>query len=316
MCNYSLLNFSILIVFLGHKVQTLTNENIIGGELTEITSYPYHAYVSISNDLCNGVIINERHIITAAHCVANELGQFENKNVRIVVGAHNFIKNCVSRLEAKAVVVYLHKNFHPEKSFENDIAVIKLNIRIPIDDYFIGKVKLPEPFVDADLESYVDTKPIFTGFGANSKPTDDWDGHFNGKAAELSGNLYFSRAIVLPSEECLMTYYTYNHVKRFFCSQLERSEGTLSKGTCQGDSGGPLVLKMNGEDTLIGILSGGDDDCDDNIMPSVYVRISYYRDFIDCAISKTLAAKTVCSDMVRCFCTTQWKWINCFNGLS
>lgn len=47
----------------------------------------------------------------------------------------------------------------------------------------------------------------------------------------------------------------------------------------QGDSGGPLICKIDERYKLIGVVSWGSDNCDPE-SPTVYTRISAYRDWI------------------------------------
>lgn len=61
--------------------------------------------------------------------------------------------------------------------------------------------------------------------------------------------------------------------------------GTLdgSHLTCSGDSGSPFVqLESNGKLKLIGIVSGG--ACGLKNKPSIFVRVSYYKDWITSAL--------------------------------
>lgn len=55
-----------------------------------------------------------------------------------------------------------------------------------------------------------------------------------------------------------------------------------SRLTCSGDSGSPLVQPINGQLLLIGIVSGG--ACGIQNKPSIFVRVSYYKDWITSAL--------------------------------
>ena len=50
-------------------------------------------------------------------------------------------------------------------------------------------------------------------------------------------------------------------------------------GGCMGDSGGPLACKVGSTWKLAGATSWGRSDCSVNY-PSVYARVSYFRDWI------------------------------------
>uniref|UniRef100_V9IH70 Hepatocyte growth factor activator n=1 Tax=Apis cerana TaxID=7461 RepID=V9IH70_APICE len=68
--------------------------------------------------------------------------------------------------------------------------------------------------------------------------------------------------------------------------------GYLDEGidTCDGDSGGPLVCLHNGAFTLYGLTSWGQ-HCGKVNKPGVYVRVSYYRQWIDQKIKISLEGK-------------------------
>lgn len=44
----------------------------------------------------------------------------------------------------------------------------------------------------------------------------------------------------------------------------------------QGDSGGPLVYENNGTWFLLGIHSGGDNNCYNPTWPGMHINVSYY----------------------------------------
>lgn len=47
-----------------------------------------------------------------------------------------------------------------------------------------------------------------------------------------------------------------------------------------GDSGGPLIQTMNEWKTVIGLTSFGPANCDSNVIPGVYTRVSSYIEWI------------------------------------
>lgn len=45
-------------------------ERIVGGREAGFGSFPWQAYIRVGSSRCGGSLINERHVITAGHCVA------------------------------------------------------------------------------------------------------------------------------------------------------------------------------------------------------------------------------------------------------
>ena len=63
----------------------------------------------------------------------------------------------------------------------------------------------------------------------------------------------------------------------FLCAGKKEGE----TDSCEGDSGGPLVLKREDDRYLLaGIISWGI-ECAQPNQPGVYVRVSYFRDWIN-----------------------------------
>jgi len=66
--------------------------------------------------------------------------------------------------------------------------------------------------------------------------------------------------------------------------------GNIRQGACHGDSGGPLTILTNSNvPVIIGIVQGGIPGCGGNNQnsPSVFVRVSHIRNWIQSAICPT-----------------------------
>jgi len=68
--------------------------------------------------------------------------------------------------------------------------------------------------------------------------------------------------------------------------QLCAGNSQYTKDSCQGDSGGPLVYDANGNWTVSGVVSYGD-ECAKLHRPGVYARVSYYLPWIKNIISSS-----------------------------
>jgi secreted trypsin-like serine protease len=99
---------------------------IIGGEDTDITEFPY--MVSLRNYkkeqlLCGGAIINNEHILTAAHCFENR----KKSDIRVYVGTTSSRNYSVPFHKIRSVAShpnYLRINNKNRWTVLNDIAVV------------------------------------------------------------------------------------------------------------------------------------------------------------------------------------------------
>ena len=80
-----------------------------------------------------------------------------------------------------------------------------------------------------------------------------------------------------------MDVYTNSYCRRKHGSVIKDFHICVGKegksGACQGDSGGPLVCKVGDVYKLAGATSFGRSNCSVRY-PTVYTRVSYYRDWI------------------------------------
>ena len=135
-------------------------------------------------------------------------------------------------------------SIHPYSSydaenFENDIGVVVLED--PADADVI-------PFLrdEMDEEDWVGREPLFVGYGY----------------APESG-YGVKRSVKIPIT--------------FIYDDAFEYEGD-DINTCSGDSGGPALYKVDGQMTLIGVTSFGDEDCE---IYGVDARVDPFADFID-----------------------------------
>ena len=76
------------------------------------------------------------------------------------------------------------------------------------------------------------------------------------------------------------------HVYPYYDQNKQLCAGNYqySRDSCQGDSGGPLMSEANGQWTVSGVVSFGD-ECAKVNKPGVYARVSYYLPWIQNSIS-------------------------------
>lgn len=193
------------------------------------------------NVYCGGSIISSLHIITAAHCVC------EKPNPRLYqVRTGSARKSRGGRL-TNVTRIICHENYNIS-NFE-DIAILVLS----------KKLKFRPRSRDIPLASKdpaVGTETQLIGWGSTET------GH-------LPDKFFVGVVKIAPSSVC-QAYYNFN-VTNHICG--EANEQT----PCIGDSGGPILVN----ETLVGIVSKGDQFCGLTFFPSLYVSVAHYKNWIE-----------------------------------
>ncbi|XP_035223131.1 trypsin-1-like isoform X2 [Stegodyphus dumicola] len=232
-------------------------DRIVGGRNALDGEFPWQVSLRFTNSfippthICGGTILNQRWIITAAHCVDKRAVE----NFVVVVGIKNQgAKNVVSLLVDK---IRVHEKFDPE-TFLNDIAVLRVKKPILLSSYVNG-ICLPP--VDQNVTGFATA----TGWGDTQE-----GGNMSNllKAVELPLIPQFACEILLGPESF--------SVKAMLCA------GDLDGGldTCQGDSGGPLIQYKDQKAFLVGVVSWGV-GCARRGLPGVYSRVPNYIKWIE-----------------------------------
>ncbi|XP_065073440.1 trypsin 5G1-like [Ochlerotatus camptorhynchus] len=228
---------------------------IIGGFLVDITEVPFQvALLKGDRHLCGGVIIDDRWILTAAHCVQPQPNvTLSGLKIRI---ASNF------QAKGGEVIDVFTCRVHPKfdvRRADYDVALLKLEKKLNLTDAFYA-VDLPK-----SLEPVEDGTCLqLSGWGLTM--------------TELESREIL-RAVQIPAvnqDECRKAYkgFAFQITDRMLCAGYV--DGQLAY---QGDSGGPLV----DERKLVGITSWGGKNakyCRKARCAGVYARVAYVRKWI------------------------------------
>ncbi|BCS17340.1 S1 family serine peptidase [Aspergillus puulaauensis] len=232
-------------------------EFIIGGDDTEIESYPYQ--ISLHQDgehNCGGSIVSKTHIVTAGHCLA----RVQNTSQLGVRAGSTYHAHGGQLLNVSAY--HVHPRFN-QTSLTHDVAVIKLSE--PLE---LGPAVAPIRLASASA-GYPETGTItnLTGWGSTDVDT-----------PSLPDTLQVLEFPVADRGECIERwqhhkYQPLNVTDTMFCLSSFKDEETA----CHGDSGGPVAV----DGTLVGIVSWGEPTCGSDYYPSVYSSVSVLRGWID-----------------------------------
>ncbi|XP_039306345.1 uncharacterized protein LOC105193902 [Solenopsis invicta] len=238
----------------------LRNEEsrIVGGQTTSMNEFPWMARLSYLNKFyCGGTLINDRYVLTAAHCVKGLIFRFMWFMIKVTFGEHD---RCTEKGPETRYVVRVMTGDFSFLNFENDIALLRLNERVPLSDT-IRPICLPT-ILDNE---YVGEKAIVSGWGTLKE---------DGKPSCL---LQEVEVPVMSLQDCRNTSYSARMISdNMLCAGYLEGE----KDSCQGDSGGPLITEREDKKyEIIGVVSWGN-GCARPGYPGVYTRVTRYMDWI------------------------------------
>ncbi|CAH1181758.1 unnamed protein product [Phyllotreta striolata] len=254
------------------------NDKIRNGQNAELNEFPWMALLGYRSSKgvqfqCGGTIINERYILTAAHCIKSSQNPYT-----VRVGEYNLAtrNDCVTMINGKVKCtpgvqnVAVEQNIvHPDYNsytISNDIALIRVH-KININLENIRPVCLPL----GDLRNSKPSYYIVTGWGVvdiESGRTSDILQKVSLKTIDLKtcSNIYKSQSRVKLTEKQIC------------------AGGKNNQDACPGDSGGPIheATFFNEAARYIqqGVVSFGPRECGLEGYPGVYTNVAYYMDWI------------------------------------
>ncbi|XP_069704263.1 mite allergen Der p 3-like [Periplaneta americana] len=229
-----------------------SSSRIIGGVYAKQGEYPSQASLQNSEKhVCSANIISEQWALTAGHCVYG----LPVSDHSILAGTIN-LQNGGTRHQVSNIIV--HEQYNKSDSWRNDIALLQVNPPFNLDGINVQAIALP----DKGHNPSVGSRATVVGWGADymSGPISD-----ELRAVDLQ---------ISDQQICSSAYEVlYQHIKDGqICADVP--EG--GKGSCNGDTGSPLIV----DDVLEGLVSFTL-FCATKGFPTVYTRVSYYRDWIN-----------------------------------
>lgn len=251
------------------------HRRIIGGSPAARGEFPFQVYMSTDDFFtlhCGGAcmflkkhelrdtlyksfiisVLNEMHVLSAAHC-------FDNKRIKVnkiivIIGVTDTERSKEYGVKRQINRLKVHEDFNVFTG-ENDIAFLELNKKVKYSNV-IQPVILPEK----DLKSSEDEIVTAIGWGSDES------------------NICCSRHLLYVDLRVV------NCKKNFSQNQIVTEKmlcvtgNSKIGGICYGDSGGSIVLK--GTRTLVGIASFGNGVLCEKGQPDVLVRVSKFIDWI------------------------------------
>jgi secreted trypsin-like serine protease len=236
-------------------VTTKQFPKITGGHPADPGEFPWIAALITRRDadgaFCGGVLITDRHVLSAAHCS----NRIRVQDLFVRLGEYSFdAANETRTRDFRVEEIRQHIDFNMA-TYENDIAILKL-LRPSLFNSYIWPICMP---------------PVQDDFDGKSAIVIGWGTQFFG-----GPNSKVLMEVSLPiwkNEDCQQKY-----AHKIFDTVL--CAGTGGKDACQGDSGSPLMMQLpNRRWIVIGIVSWGV-RCGEPNHPGIYTRVSQYIQWI------------------------------------
>uniref|UniRef100_A0A8C3W8N5 Coagulation factor IX n=1 Tax=Catagonus wagneri TaxID=51154 RepID=A0A8C3W8N5_9CETA len=228
---------------------------IVGGENAKPGQFPWQVLLNGKIDaFCGGSIINEKWVVTAAHCIEPGV------KITVVAGEHNTEEKEPTEQRRNVIRAIPHHSYNATvNKYSHDIALLELDEPLTLNSYVT-------PICVADKE-YTN---IFLKFGSGY--VSGWGRVFNrGRSATI---LQYLKVPLVDRATCLRST-KFTIFNNMFCAGFH--EG--GKDSCQGDSGGPHVTEVEGTSFLTGIISWGE-ECAVKGKYGIYTKVSRYVNWI------------------------------------
>lgn len=228
---------------------------IIGGDVISAYYCPHQVSLrrrtnskSAYAHVCGGSLLDERTILTAAHCVNSRLAE----NFLVVAGTElraGMDGGIVTRVQK----IVQHANYNSSIT-DNDIALMFVAPPFPIETHLkIASIEL------ATEQPAAGTVATVSGWGATA------EGGFS------SDQLQRVQVPLVDKQVCQAAYDWRPITDGMLCAAAPGG----GKDACQGDSGGPLVANNK----LLGVVSWGE-GCARDAYPGVYAAVPHFIDWI------------------------------------
>ncbi|XP_075976585.1 chymotrypsin-1-like [Anticarsia gemmatalis] len=238
---------------LANKIREFESR-IAGGSAASLGQFPYQAGLVIKlssgdESMCGGVLVNERRVLTAAHCWWD--GVSRGIKMTVVLGSTTLLHGGTKQ---ETISVVVHESWDPNLN-HNDIAMIRLKNAVEFNKN-IRPVVLP--YGSLLNENFVGETATASGYGSTG----------NGPP----GSLNWVNLRVIPNNECRKVFPSVQPSN--ICTS-----GENGRSTCKGDSGGPIVVTRNGNPILIGLTSFGAESCIIGA-PVAFARVTSFHSWI------------------------------------
>ncbi|XP_045781003.1 transmembrane protease serine 9-like [Maniola jurtina] len=242
----------------GSTYESQDEERIVGGTNAEPNEFPWIvALFNGGRQFCGGSLIDNSHVLSAAHCVAH-MTSWDVARLTARLGDHNIrISTETQHMERKIKRVVRHRGFDM-RTLYNDVSILTLDQPVTYTKN-IRPICLP-----GGGRAYSGLTATVIGWGS---------------LRESGPQPSVLQKVSIPiwtNSECRLKYGAAapgGIVDHMLCA------GRASMDSCSGDSGGPLMVNEGGRWTQVGIVSWGI-GCGKGQYPGVYTRVTAFLPWI------------------------------------
>ncbi|XP_019730500.1 vitamin K-dependent protein C [Hippocampus comes] len=231
---------------------------MVGGEVGKKGESPWQVLLQNAKGRfhCGGVLIDQNWVLTAAHCLENNL------RFRVRLGDYERFRD-----EGTEVMLKVRKAFrHPDydsTTVDNDIALLRLESPAPFSEYILPACLPSRKMAEAVLHRN-GTQTVVTGWGKE-----------NEESQRFSSALNVIRVPLVSHDVCAV-HMSHNISENVLCGGILGQ----SMDACEGDSGGPMVTLYADTWFLVGLVSWGE-GCGRHDKLGIYTKVSNYNEWID-----------------------------------
>ncbi|MBX3040582.1 MAG: trypsin-like serine protease [Bdellovibrionaceae bacterium] len=205
---------------------TATTNGIIGGTEVHDRHDSLRSIVALYDTaggfLCTGTLIDKNLVITAAHCIPQDVSK-----MLVIFG--NKVQKTAPMAKVTGAIAFPGYNRHARRD-QGDIALVSFEGTTP--DFFRPLPILTEQYARVLRKG---TLVMMLGYGLSDAINKTGSGVLRMTSARIEDAQYGPTEILLDE--------------------------SLGKGTCSGDSGGPVIIMVGEQAHILAVTSRGDEFC-------------------------------------------------------
>lgn len=248
------------------------SSRIVGGSEANRHEMPF--IVSLTRrggHFCGATILNERWLLTAAHCICNGLNQFmKPHHISGIVGLHSISEYQKNQFTSNSVEIdfqriVVHDGYSCTK-IQDDIALLQMAKPLSLGSNVKPVCLASKSFLDNSLA-------VVSGWGWTNEDLSE---------GIRSDALRKASVQIWNNKECESSFHEHGRTDyKILDTQMCAGFKNGGVDSCWADSGGPLV---SNENFLVGVVSTGI-GCARPGLPGIYTRVSNYINWISSIVN-------------------------------